>query len=276
MKAVDRPSFQFYPGDWLSNNKLRFCSHEEKGVWIDIMSLMHDSAEYGILRYTLQEMAGAVRCKMNILKSLQKKCILKGADSGIYCEPFIFTPRHAGKDGEPVILIPKQIGAIWYSSRMVRDEYLRKKRANPNLYLSSPNYSPNKSPKGGIGELSGEEPMGDIGDLPSTSSSTSNNKYSKNQYTEYFQKFWQLFPPQRMGNKDKAFIAWKAALNRTEPDKIIAAVKEYSTSMEVTSGYAKNAAKWLKDDGWASDYSIRPVKSMAAKTPHKLENVGII
>ena len=31
-----RPSFQFYPADWLGNTNLRRCSHSEKGAWIDV------------------------------------------------------------------------------------------------------------------------------------------------------------------------------------------------------------------------------------------------
>ena len=57
---MKRPSFQFYVSDWQSNNKLRRCSHAEKGIWLDVMCLMHDSEEYGILRWPLKEVAQAV------------------------------------------------------------------------------------------------------------------------------------------------------------------------------------------------------------------------
>src|SRR5260364_174577 len=52
---MKRPSFQFYPADWQANSNLRRCTHAEKGVWISVMCLMHDSEEYGILRWTLKE-----------------------------------------------------------------------------------------------------------------------------------------------------------------------------------------------------------------------------
>ena len=38
---MKRPSFQFYPEDWLANANLRRCTHEEKGIWIDVMCLLH-------------------------------------------------------------------------------------------------------------------------------------------------------------------------------------------------------------------------------------------
>jgi len=40
----------------------------------------------------------------------------------------VFTPYHARTAGEPVALIPAQQGPIWFSARMVRDEYVRQIR----------------------------------------------------------------------------------------------------------------------------------------------------
>ncbi|CAB4191621.1 hypothetical protein UFOVP1229_61 [uncultured Caudovirales phage] len=48
--AVKRPSFQFYPGDWLRSTDLRSCSISARGLWIDMICLMHEGAEYGHLK----------------------------------------------------------------------------------------------------------------------------------------------------------------------------------------------------------------------------------
>lgn len=140
---MKRPSFQMYQGDWLSNQKLRRCSFALRGVWIDALCLMADSDEYGVMRCPLHEVANAVGCQLKMLKELREKGVLKGADVGEQLEAFVFTPRHAGKAGEPVTLIPAQPGPIWYSSRMVRDEYVRTIRGT--------NGGINGSPKGTSG-----------------------------------------------------------------------------------------------------------------------------
>ncbi|MFA5913902.1 MAG: hypothetical protein WC830_10145 [Burkholderiales bacterium] len=154
---MNRPSFQFYPGDWLSNAKLKCCTHAERGIWISVLCLMHDSTEYGVLRWSMDDFARAVGCKASELRSLAKRGVLKGGDTGERVQAFIFTPRHANRDGEPVTLIEAQSGPLWYSSRMVRDEYVRTKR--------------------GIGSRFGDEPKNapkpPIGDGPSSSSSSS-------------------------------------------------------------------------------------------------------
>jgi len=151
------PSFQFYPGDWRKNAKLRRCSHAERGIWLEVLCLMHDTDEYGVLRWPLKDVATAAGCRVQDLRALLSKGVMKGADVGEEAEPFVFVPRHAGRDGQPVTLLARQEGPIWYSSRMVRDEYVRTKR--------------------GIGSRIGEEPKAapipPIGDGPSASPSSS-------------------------------------------------------------------------------------------------------
>ncbi len=123
---MTRPSFQFYPADWQANANLRRCTRAEKSVWLDVMCLMHDSEEYGILRWTLKDISVAASCKVSELRALVTKGVLKGADDGQQCEPYVYVPRSGRKNGTPVTLIAAQPGPLWYSSRMVRDEYVRR------------------------------------------------------------------------------------------------------------------------------------------------------
>lgn len=164
---MTRPSFQFYPGDWQSNSNLRRCSHAEKGVWVDVMCLMHDQAEYGVLRWPLKEIAETVNCRAADLHSLIRKGVLKGDDKQL-SDPFIYTPRSGRKDGEPVILVPTQAGPVWYSSRMVKDEYVRTIRAES----AANGATPKASPKGGLGEGKGESIGAGFGPRGSSSSSS--------------------------------------------------------------------------------------------------------
>lgn len=150
---MKRPSMQFYPADWRNNAKLRRCSHEERGVWLDVMCLMHDSDEYGVLRWPLREIAQAVGIKEKILRNLAKKEVLKGSDSGDI-SALVYTPKHARKEGDPVTLLGPQEGPIWYSSRMVTDEYLRSVRGSGTRFGEAPKVAP----KGGIGAGMGEAP----------------------------------------------------------------------------------------------------------------------
>lgn len=147
-----RPSFQFYPGDWQSNKNLRRCSHTEKGIWLDVMCLLHDSEEYGVLRWPLKEIAQAVSCRPADLKALVTKGVLKGVDAGDQCKSYIYVPRSGRKNGDPVTLIPEQDGPLWYSSRMVRDEYVRTIRGESSRFGEGNGAAPKGAPNPPFGD----------------------------------------------------------------------------------------------------------------------------
>lgn len=130
-----RPSIQFYPADWRNNAKLRRCSWAARGVWIELIGLLHDSDEYGLLRWPLREIAQALGAPVKEVKELADKNVLYGCESGM-CEPMIYTPRSGRVDGEPVVLVPAQPGPIWYSPRMVRDEHVRNRSGGATRFRS--------------------------------------------------------------------------------------------------------------------------------------------
>lgn len=171
---MKRPSFQFYPSDWTGNIKLRRCSEAARSGWMDILCALHDSDDYGYVRWPLVELAQVAGVPIKLAKELSAKDVLKGADRGRVV--YIHTPRHAGKDGEPVTLIDVE-GPCWYSSKMVRDEWLRSRRG------ASTRFTTDNQPDGVVdGKATpgqqptrrvGEEPNGGTGYGPSSLSSSS-------------------------------------------------------------------------------------------------------
>lgn len=156
-----RPSFQFYPADWRNNAKLRRCSEAARGAWIDIMCVLHDSDEYGVLRWPLADVARAAGVPLKLARELVANGVLKGGGNG--CDPFIYRPRSGNRVGNSVILVDCLSGPCWYSSRMVRDEYVRQNRGNSAHFTKD---SKHKKP-------SPKPPFGEPESDGSTSSSTS-------------------------------------------------------------------------------------------------------
>lgn len=114
--------------DWMTDAKLRLCSHEERGVWFDLMCLMHVSSEYGVLRQPLEDIARAVGTTKDVLEHLVRKRVLSGrsADSlptdelfSLSGLPLTYAPSHAGRRGAEVILLDEQEGHIWFSDKML-------------------------------------------------------------------------------------------------------------------------------------------------------------
>jgi T5orf172 domain len=106
---LKRPSFQFYPGDWLRATELRACSVGARGLWVDMICYMHEGTPYGHLKVNnkmitpenLGRMVGANPEEVNgWLDEL--------AQAGVF-----------SRDAEGCV----------YSRRMVRDEATRDLRA---------------------------------------------------------------------------------------------------------------------------------------------------
>lgn len=123
---MKRPAIQLYFGDLMKNPKVKRCGWAARGVLIWTMALLHDEEEYGAVRWPLIEIAQAVGCPFTLMRELADKGALKGGDKRV--EAYRWAPSHAGKRGPEVILVPEQEGPLWYSSRMVRDEYKRTNR----------------------------------------------------------------------------------------------------------------------------------------------------
>ncbi len=47
--AAAKPWMKFYPRDWRADEKLRDCSLAARGLWIEMLSIMHASEKYGRL-----------------------------------------------------------------------------------------------------------------------------------------------------------------------------------------------------------------------------------
>lgn len=162
---MKRPSFQFYPGDWTSDLKLRRCSPAARGVWLDVICAFHDSDDgYGLLRWPLKDISNTIGADMKLLRELAEKGVLRGSDKAI-TEPLVYTPRSGRKEGASVALIGTQAGPLWYSKRMVVDEHIRTIRGESSRFGADDGGAPKQPPK-----ASPKPPFGDGTSSPSSSS----------------------------------------------------------------------------------------------------------
>lgn len=119
---MKRPAFQFYPGDWLRSTDLRSCSIGARGLWIDMICLMHEGTPYGYLRVGDKDILPPILAKM-VGESVEEVSIwLKELEnSGVFSRK------------------PVENGCI-YSRRMVNDERVRESRAKGGIKsLENPN-----------------------------------------------------------------------------------------------------------------------------------------
>lgn len=104
-----RPAFQFYPGDWRKDVQLRSCSIAARGLWVDLMCVMHDCEPYGHLVLNGRAMTPAqISGQIGLPPAQVKKLLQELVDNGV---------ARATDDG------------VIYSKRMVHDEQVRNARA---------------------------------------------------------------------------------------------------------------------------------------------------
>lgn len=252
---MTRPAFQFYTGDWQKNAKLRRCSHAARGAWIDVLCLLHDSEdEYGVLRWPLKDIAQAASAPMPLIRELVSKGVLKGADKD--AEPYVYRPKHAGKEGEPVTLVVAGDGPCWYSSRFVRDEWVRQRRGQSTQFSATnqptkghEEVAPKASPKGGIGGPQGDGP----------SSSSSKEKVSKASPSHppaggkavRFDDFWLAWPKnERKQDKAKCLEHWKRHGLDALADVIEADVRTKRGTTKWGDGFIEAPLVYLRGKRW--------------------------
>jgi hypothetical protein len=150
-----RPSFQFYAGDWQRDAALRACSVAARGLWIEMMCIMHQAEPYGYLVLNGKAIDHAQLGRMIGASAREVKRSIDELDAaGVF-----------SKDAE---------GRI-YSRRMVRDERLRAIRAAGGQAGAEHGY------KGAEAGIKGGRPRKETGDKkpplkPAPSSSSSSSK----------------------------------------------------------------------------------------------------
>jgi hypothetical protein len=251
--GVKRPSFQFYGADWRSNAKLRRCSDAARGAWIDTLCILHDSDEYGVLRWPLADIAKAVGVPLKLLRELTANGVLKGGDRNV--EAYVYTPRHAGRDGDPVTLIDANEGPCWYSSRFVRDEWVRERRGA--LTRFDADHQPTKLAPKCTSKAPPKPPFGERQGDGASSASSTKPPLTPTDLTVVrgtrFPDFWSVWPNSKTGrkkDKKKCGEIWRKQRLDLHAEAIIAHVTAIRTSSKWCGGYDPLPINYLRGEQW--------------------------
>jgi len=147
---VKRPAFQFYPADWRKDLELQSCSIAARGLWHEMMCVMHEAEPYGHLVLNgkpMSELQAATACRVTPRDYRALLAELKAA----------------GVPGET------DDGSI-YSRRMVKDEQLRAMRAGFGRLGGNPRL---------VGSKDKQNPRGKVKPKPTPSSSSSSSSSEK-------------------------------------------------------------------------------------------------
>lgn len=105
---TERPYMQFYCADWRADPRLRMCSLAARGLWIDLMSYMHEGEPYGHLTIDgkqpdMNEIAALVARPIKEVRAafaeLEDRKVFSRADNGsIYSRRMVRDKAKAERD----------------------------------------------------------------------------------------------------------------------------------------------------------------------------------
>lgn len=249
------PAFQFYPGDWLKDPNLRRCTHAAKGVWVDILCLMHESQERGYLAtsgvaWSDEDIALAVGGDKSIVLACITELTLKGvakrdARGALYSKRMVSDERKrrlcsdAGKKGGNPALLAKNSPTL-----KGQDKGEVKGRVKPELTPSSSTSSSSllrkHTPLPPTGGESGEfELEGDAGGLKPSRAAEA-------------EEIYDAYP--RKVAKPAAIKAITSALKEHSRDLILKATRNFAIARAGEDpSYTPHPATWFSQRRFLDD-----------------------
>nr|BDD45315.1 hypothetical protein 34 [bacterium] len=120
-KETKRKWLKFFPGDWQSDSELGLCSLSARGLWIEILSLMHCSDPYGYLLIngkspSVKQLAMLVKASMaeteECLNELEEAGVFSRTNNGVIFSRRLIREeeriqklrRNGAKGGNPALL----------------------------------------------------------------------------------------------------------------------------------------------------------------------------
>ena len=203
-----RPWMKFYPVDWRADPRLRLCSLAARGLWIDLMTYMHEGEPYGHLTIDgvpppTDGIAALVGRPVNevrkALAELEARRVFDRAESGAIVSRRMVRDKERSDEGR------EQVAKRWGHGPPGRD--------------------PNRSTDRG----DGREPITQrLESRVQNPEKTENARASGARYSaEFEEKFWKPYPRTPNMSKLEAWKAWQKSAADDRP-AIMAAVPRYA------------------------------------------------
>ena len=234
------PAFQFYPGDWRKDPGVQALDFHDRGVWFEMLCLMHESEERGVLLLNGQPMDESA---LSRLLGLDKQILTKALTT-------LLTYGVASRREEDGALICR---------RMVRDEHIRqirqsagKKGGNPRLLkqnrTTGDKQIPTPSSSSSISSSSS-----DVKDPPTPLGQGCDTRKA------WCERIYQAYP-KHVGKAD-ALKAIDTALKRppnhefhVTPESLLAAVMAFAEAVRgADPQYIPGPATWIRKTRWIDD-----------------------
>jgi len=258
------PAIQFYPGDWHRDPGIRTLSMHDRGVWLELLLLMHESDQRGVLVLNGRPMSDS-----EIARAI-------GLDNQTFNQTLTTLLTSGVASREP------NTGALM-NRRMVRDEELRKVRTecgkkggNPRLVnqIQTTTVNQIQTPSSSSSSSSSNTPIVPKGDERGVQSKLvleiPEPELSKD---EFANEIFSLYP--RKDGKAEALKAIVAAFKLIPPLELRVKVCEYAKAValwpESEKQFVPWCQKWMNKKRWLDDLAAWVRKSNSKETIEALK-----
>lgn len=192
MKEKKQPWGKFYFSDWRADPRLRMCSLAARGLWMEMLALMHESEPRGYLVVNDREVSPKQLASLS-------GCTLKEAEAGL-------------SELEEAGVFSRDDDAMIYSRRMVRDtEKAEKDRANGK---GGGNPQITKQVNGRVNpDVNGVDKAQRLEardqNLSDLTVARPKRVRTRIGYSDEFEELWRQYPTDALMSKKDAFAAWQ-------------------------------------------------------------------
>lgn len=266
---------KFFPSDWRADPALRCCSLEARGLWIDMLCIMHEADPRGHLLINGQPMTERMLAS------------LTGTDES--------TVSRLQTELETAGVFSRSNKGVIYSRRMTRDEKLsmmRTKSGKKGGNSTADKYLVKKDNSGLLKQNSSKglslEARSQKLDISLSLRSRDNVRACEPpdrpvetasyppDYTPEFEVFWRGWRPFDMakGNKQPAQQKYeKARKEGVDHETIIAGRDRYLAYCHSSRCKTQLIATWLHQRGWEGDWSGAPTANAGRGAGYSLDDV---
>lgn len=274
--AKNDPWFAWYADDWLSDEKLRACSPGARGLWADMLSLMHKCDRRGYLSLngrplTLDQLARMTGCSTEEVSRLLTELLNSGVpsvldDGTIYSRRMVRDAEKRAKCSAAghrgVVNKRRKHGII--ETHQGQGQGASKGEAKPTLQhrygcgsgvlKEDPNSEEtHTSGIGGVGE--GATLQGQTQGPPKRPG----KGRAVDALDSDFDRFWHAYP------RKQGPMAAREAWDELNPDaalvaEILDGVERWRTSREWRGGFVAYPARWLKEQRWRDEIAATPME----------------
>lgn len=230
--AVSLPWMRWYPADWRSDPRLRMCSLSARGLWIELIGLMHEATPYGHLLVSgVRPNNAQIASLVGAPEEQVVQAMAELSSAGVFS---------TNKDG------------VVYSRRMTRDH---KKAATARK----------NGQNGGNPTLSKEKEKPASDNPPVKGHDKPQRPEARNQNTPHspprgvdlmrdFAEWYTAYP--RHIARGAAERAYKAARKHATADELLAGAKAFASLCQAKGtekGFIAHPATWLNGRRWLDE-----------------------